>query len=304
MTMLSSAFITVIIPVYNDAERLQICLQSLENQTIPKQQYEIVVIDNNSSDDVQKVVQNFQQVSLGFEKQPGSYCARNKGISLARGEVLAFTDSDCIPSPGWLEKGLQCLASVPDCGFVAGGIKFFFSNPGNPNPIELYDSLFYLQQKIYVEERGWGATANLFTFKKVFDEVGLFNTTLKSGGDAEWGRRVSSNGYKAFYAEDCYISHPARSSFKEIRKKIRRTLGGTHTISKTSQHDRVLELFTPKDTLLTQLRPPLRSAFRKSFKNQRLKNYHQKVTIFLMVFFFHYLRTFEMFQLRTEKLST
>lgn len=303
MSFEKDKFVSVIIPVYNDVCRLKGCLESLENQTLSKDQYEIVVVDNNSSDKVANLVDTFRQASLGFEKQPGSYSARNKGISLAKGDVLAFTDSDCIPSPDWLEKGLQYLLSVPDCGFVAGGINFFFSNPGKPNPIELYDSLFYLQQKIYVEERGWGATANLFTFKKVFNEIGLFNTALNSGGDAEWGRRVSSTDYKAVYAEDCYISHPARSSFKEIRKKIRRTLGGAHTIGKISQHDQVLELFTPKDTLLTQLRPPLRSAFRKSFQNQKLESYYQRTTIFLMVFFFHYLRAFEMFQLRTKKLS-
>ena len=98
----TSPYISVIIPVYNDSQRLQLCLAALENQSYPKDSYEVIVIDNNSTDNVKKIVNNCSQAIYAFKKTKGSYAARNKGISLARGEVLAFTDSDCIPTHHWL----------------------------------------------------------------------------------------------------------------------------------------------------------------------------------------------------------
>ncbi|MBE9076328.1 glycosyltransferase family 2 protein [Romeria aff. gracilis LEGE 07310] len=303
MHITSSALIAVIVPVYNDPKRLRICLEALDKQTLSKERYEILVVDNNSSQSIEDVVKNFRQAVLCHEKRPGSYSARNKGISLTKARLLAFTDSDCVPESDWLEKGLHYLLSAPNCGFVAGGIDFFFNKPNKPNPIELYDSLFYLQQKIYVEEQGWGATANLFTHKHIFEKVGFFNANLKSGGDAEWGRRVTAAGYTAVYAEDCCVFHPARSSLKELRKKIRRTLGGVLDIDCISQNDQILEAFSRKGNLLSHLRPPLRSSFRKSFQNQSLHSQHQKIIIFMMVFFLHYLKAFEVYQLQSEKLT-
>lgn len=296
-------FISIIIPVYNDAARLRRCLAALNHQTMPKAQYEIIVVDNNSTDDIAAAAQAYEQIVLTHESQPGSYAARNRGISMAKGDVLAFTDSDCIPAKDWLEMGLAHLRVEPNCGFVAGGIKLFFAHPGRPNPIELYDSLFNLQQKKYLEEQGWGATANLFAYKSMFDRVGLFNDSLQSGGDAEWGKRVSTEGYRVFYAEEAYILHPARSSFREFCQKNRRTLTGAYRLSQTSQCDRVLQSFTFNDSLLKQLRPPLRSAFRKSYGDNRLKRTGQKMTVFWLVIFFHYLRAFEILRLKAVGLS-
>lgn len=178
--MEDTPFISVIIPVLNDSERLEICLNALEQQTYPKDLYEVIVVDNGSTENLEVLVNKFTQASFTCETQVGSYAARNKGISIARGEVLAFTDSDCIPDPNWLETGVKHLLSVPNCGLVAGKIEMFFKD-SNPTSVELYDSSTFLQQKKYVEEDKYGTTANLFTFKKVFEDIGYFNDELKSG---------------------------------------------------------------------------------------------------------------------------
>mgnify|MGYP001084355842 CR=1 FL=1 len=295
---MSTLFLSVIVPVYNDSARLQLCLESLEKQTLSKEKYEIIVIDNNSVDNVADVVNGFPQAVLACENKIGSYAARNKGISLAKGNAFAFTDSDCIPAEDWLEKGIWHLQQTPNCGFIAGDIRLFFQRSDRPNPIELYDSLFNLQQKKYLEEQGWGATANLFAFKSVFEQVGDFNIRLQSGGDAEWGKRVSAAGYQVFYAEDCYIHHPARALFGQFCQKNRRTLIGAYRLSQTSTHDHILQSFVFEDSLLTQLRPPLRSAFRKSYQDGRLNRGSHKITVFLLVVFFHYLRAFEILRLK------
>ncbi|MBO1348747.1 MAG: glycosyltransferase family 2 protein [Hormoscilla sp. GUM202] len=99
--------VSVIIPVYNDAEPLRTCLECLENQTYPKESYEVIVVDNASQSDTASVVNEFSQAMITYEKKPGSYAARNKGISVAKGEIIAFTDADCIPAADWIEKGVE-----------------------------------------------------------------------------------------------------------------------------------------------------------------------------------------------------
>jgi GT2 family glycosyltransferase len=80
-------------------------------------------------------------------------------------------------------------------------------SPNRPNPVEAYDSERYLKQQQYVEEENYAATANLFARKCVFDELGLFDATLQSGGDTEWGWRVTRQGYRICYADAVRVQH-------------------------------------------------------------------------------------------------
>ncbi|PID58309.1 glycosyl transferase family 2 [candidate division KSB3 bacterium] len=226
MDMMSLPFVSVILPVYNDAERLKICLGALEEQTYPKEAYEVIVVDNNSAESIEAIVENYAQARADFEDRPGSYSARNKGLATAQGEVLAFTDSDCIPAADWIERGVKALLSVPNCGIVGGEVTLFFKDPDRPTAVELYDRLMYLSQKRYVEKYKYSATANLFTFRHVFERVGDFDGTLQSGGDKEWGQRVTAAGYTLFYAADVRIKHPARATLAEMQEKTRRVARG------------------------------------------------------------------------------
>ena len=87
MIQYTDYFVSVIIPVYNDAERLKKCLLALEKQTYPQAQYEVIVVDNASEENIKDVVSQFPQARLTFENSPGSYAARNQGISIAKGEL-------------------------------------------------------------------------------------------------------------------------------------------------------------------------------------------------------------------------
>lgn len=221
-------FVSVIVPVYNDANRIGKCIEALINQTYPHNRYEILIIDNGSTDDTCSVLKRYPVTLLIEDGNQSSYAARNKGIRNAEGEVIAFTDSDCIPSLDWIEKGVRSLLQTHNCGLVGGRINIFFRNPGKPNAVELYDSVTNFKQKEDVEKRRFGSTANVLTFKKVIDRVGLFNDTLKSGGDNEWGRRVFSFGYNQVYADDVCVAHPARDSFGQLYKRTRRLIGGCY----------------------------------------------------------------------------
>lgn len=225
-------FVSIIIPVFNHAEQLKTCLKALANQTYPKHFYELVVVDNGSDkdEDIARIVTQFSQVIATYESTPGSYAARNKGIFLAKGEVIAFTDADCIPSANWIENGVQNLLQTPNCGLVIGKIEIFFKNPNQITPVELYESITAFPQKELLEKYKGGATANVFTFRSVIEQVGLFNARMKSNGDLEWGQRVYAAGYKQIYADDTCVAHPARSSFAELYKRTVRLAGGIYDL--------------------------------------------------------------------------
>ena len=225
-------FVSVIIPVYNDTERLKNCLGALEYQTYPRTMYEVVVVDNGSQEDIRSVVDPFQQAVLYTERQTGSYAARNKGISVSRGDILAFTDSDCIPATDWIEKGVAHIKNAQTCGLIAGRVNLFYRNPKRLSAVELYEKMFAFNQQDNINTKHFGVTANVFTRKSVFDQVGLFNAVQKSGGDLEWGNRVFDAGLVQIYADDVCVEHPARHSLKQLYKKRVRVLGGLSEMNK------------------------------------------------------------------------
>jgi len=219
-------FVSVIIPVFNDAENLRKCLYSLQQQTYPADRVEIIVVDNGSDRKLNDVTAGFERTILLEESMPGSYAARNKGISKATGEVWAFIDSDIVAEQDWLQKGIDMLYSQPGIGAVGGKVDFSFQNAQNPTPVELFDSLTSFRQKDYIEKTNFSGTGNLFSLPAIFEKVGLFNKDLKSGGDREWGNRVHNAGYSIVYAQEAVVYHPARNNLKEVLKKHRRVGGG------------------------------------------------------------------------------
>lgn len=219
-------FVSVIIPVYNDEAALRLCLDLLEKQTYPADSYEVIVVDNNSSSPLDNAVVPFPHVKLLQETRRGSYVARNTGLAAAKGDHLAFIDSDCLPALDWLEKGVSYLLRNPDCGLVAGRVETFAQNPNHPTAVELYELLYAFPIQYIVETQHLTPAGNLFTFRSVFDAVGPFDATLQSGGDSEWGLRVHAHNYRQIYADDVIVRHPARRTWAELHKKHARTAKG------------------------------------------------------------------------------
>ncbi|ESA37698.1 glycosyl transferase [Leptolyngbya sp. Heron Island J] len=276
-TLTPHPFVTVIIPVYNDSKRLQQCLNRLQNQTYSQACYEVIVIDNNSTEDLKPIVDQFAQAKYLVEKKPGSYSARNTGLAIAKGEILGFTDSDCVPAFDWIEKGADHILKHPGCGLVAGKIDFLFQQSENPKPTELFDSLYFLQQEKYVKEGHFAATANLFTTPAIFSSVGLFDDSLKSGGDREWGKRVYAAGYKQIYAADVKISHPTRTSFEEINKKLCRVYKGGFYINKKSETP-LLEFLKE---IIVDVKPPARYLF-KTLEERGVRDINKRITVIFL----------------------
>ena len=219
--------VSVIIPVHNDALGLQVCLEALMRQTYPAERFEIIVVDNASTDCIDTVREQYPAVKWGFERKRGSYRSRNRGVRAADGQIVAFTDADCIPSPSWIEEGVRSIRRESAVGLVAGRVNIRFHNAQRPSACELYDSLCSLRQQETIRQSRFGATANLFTASATMFRVGEFDESLLSGGDREWGNRVSEAGLRLVYAPLAIVDHFARSTLQDLIRRGLRVTGGT-----------------------------------------------------------------------------
>lgn len=221
-----SVSISVVIPVWNDPDRLRMCLEALESQTLGRERFEVIVVDNASTDDTPAVARSFDRVQLLVEQKKGSYSARNTGVRHARGKYIAFTDADCIPSPGWLANGLARIEEEPDLSVLGGKISLFATEGNSSRPCVNYERLFAFNQQRFVEKWGVAATANLFCSRDLIQAVNGFNESLMSGGDTDFTRRITARGSKLIYVDAAEVSHPTRGTWRAVVAKHLRVESG------------------------------------------------------------------------------
>jgi GT2 family glycosyltransferase len=158
--------------------------------------------------------------------QKGAGPARNGGVAASTGEILAFTDSDCVPDPRWLEKGIAGLAQSD---FVGGGVEVLVQDPSSQSAAESFEKVFAFDTERYVLEKGFVATCNLFCTRRVFDAVGAFENGVSE--DVDWSRRATGKGFRIGYVPDALVGHPARRNWSEIRKKWIRINAETYALT-------------------------------------------------------------------------
>lgn len=230
----SSLFVSVIIPVYNDQTGVNTCIKALQLQNYPHSRFEIIVVDNASTTpiNIDPIYTDIARVVVS--KSPGAYAARNVGIGVASGEVLAFTDADCLPDPNWISAGIAALhASHIPC-VIGGEVKMLLSP--QPTAVELYQYLTGFMQFENINNRGFTATANLFTFKAHVTEIGLFDEALLSGGDREWSWRAAKAGYRVKYAAEAIVVTSPRKSLASATRQARRVAGGRYALRRGSRN--------------------------------------------------------------------
>lgn len=216
--------ISVIIPVWNSPGLLRRCLDALEGQNLARDTFEIIVVDNGSTDNSADVARSVPGVIVLNETRPGSYTARNRGLQHARGTYVAFTDADCLPAPDWLEKALAAAGRHPDAGVLAGRIELFEEGETEGPVFTDYERLFSFPQAHAA--RGNCATANWFSRKTVFEELGGFDERLKSGGDRQMALRIKQAGLPLIHVPEMLVLHPVRASRGSLVQKRRRLSGG------------------------------------------------------------------------------
>jgi glycosyltransferase involved in cell wall biosynthesis len=218
-----SCNISVIIAHLNQPDYLKMCLTSLQQQSFDMTGVEIIVVDNGSRILPHEIIAPFTNVRLEIEAKAGPGPARNKGVAVAKGRVLAFIDSDCIADAHWLSTVWRVMQA--DSGFdIAGGnVKVATAVPGRPTMVEAYEQVFSFRQQFYVERQGFSATLNMATRPEVFQRVGPFGG-IEIAEDRDWGVRAGKLGIKTHFVPDMWVTHPARRNMQEICAKLDRIL--------------------------------------------------------------------------------
>jgi GT2 family glycosyltransferase len=216
--------ISVIVPHLNQAQALGACLAALRAQTLDPGRFEVIVVDNGSAALPVAALSAFPGVRLAAEPRPGPGPARNRGAGLARGGLLAFTDADCRPDPGWLAALLAGFAADPAAAVLGGRVEVVAADPAAPTPAEGFDIVYGLRQDRQIERRGFAATANLAVRRAVFEAVGPF-AGIALAEDMDWCRRAAARGFAVRYAPEAAVRHPARPSFAALARQWDRHIG-------------------------------------------------------------------------------
>lgn len=196
---------SVIVPSYNSRSTIVQCLRGLTCQKteIP---YEILVVDSSSDGTGELIASNFPTVKLIRIPQrafPGQ--ARNVGIEAARGEILAFTDADCIPEPLWLDKMIR-EHQAGSYGGVGGAVL----NSLPFNPVAWSGYLLEFSERLPIFPRRLVdilPTCNVSFERTVFERHGLFPTDLEASEDRTFSWRLVCSGQQLLFDPDIRVRH-------------------------------------------------------------------------------------------------
>ena len=216
MSALEDRRASIIVPARNSEDELGRLFACLRVQTAPRESFEVIVVDDGSDDATADVARAEPEVQLLEIPSPvGPYPARNVAAATARGDLLAFTDADCLPAPEWVERAVAAFDD-PSVDLVAGGIRIPLGD--SPSAVAMIDAARHLDQELYAS-RGYGATANMWTRRSTFEEIGGFNEAILSGGDWEFGTRAREAGKKLEYVPNAVVDHPPRERVRELARK-------------------------------------------------------------------------------------
>jgi glycosyltransferase involved in cell wall biosynthesis len=206
--------VSVVIPARDAEQSLPRMLSSLSNQTLAKDRFEVIVVENGSRDCTAEVAE--RAGARVVREQVGNRSrARNAGVRASDADLIAFTDADCVAAPSWLESLLMCRGRAP---LVAGAVVT--STAPSPNAVERFESLWRFSQAAWVQQ-GWAATANLYVERFAFDAIGGFDPEYRHiGEDADFCLRAGRAGFALAYCEDAVVTHRAE---RHLAPLLRRT---------------------------------------------------------------------------------
>jgi glycosyltransferase involved in cell wall biosynthesis len=212
--------VSIIIPSYNDTEELKKCISCLQEQTYSLKKIEVIIVDNNDNPCIKLLNDSFFNFKVIDAKVPGSYYSRNLGFNESQGEILFFTDADCLPSKSWVQAGVKEIEQ--GAKIVGGKVEILKGSDPNVSLLEELERVFYFNQELYIKNENFAVTANLIVGRDTFTQVGPFDSSVRSAGDLLWGKTATSKGFEIQYSKEAMVRHPIRKSWGEfLRRRVR-----------------------------------------------------------------------------------
>ena len=209
--------ISIVVPVRNSRELLERCLESLSQQTVARSDYEIIVVDDGSSDGSAEVARKRGARAFQQEKK-GAGAARNRGIREARGEVILFLDADCEANADWIAKISEPIGNES----VDATVGRFISDQENwvARLIQMelegrYHRMGHYDRIDFVNSATCG-------FKQEILVNTLFDESFQKLEDVDLGFRLTQNGSKIVYVPDATVKHSHPDSLRAyVSRKFR-----------------------------------------------------------------------------------
>ncbi len=241
--------LSIIVCTYNREDLLPLTLQSLSLQSMEKSQYEVLVIDNNSTDSTaslcQQVIKQHPDLNLKYflEKNQGLAFARNRGIKESSGKIISFIDDDAEAQSDYAMNLIRVFQEQSDYDAIGGKVIPIF--PENKEPVWLSQYIWGVVAKVDKGDhpvpfrKKVPAGCNMAFRKAIFKSIGLFDTKLAHRCDDLYifGKLKAIHKKVALYTPDVVVYHhipPERISASGIRK-LSRDLGSSHRIYLQSQ---------------------------------------------------------------------
>ena len=214
-------YFSIIIPTYDRPGQLADCLHSLVGLNYPHNCFEVIVVNDGGETKFEAIVDPFRnQINLSLITQPnaGPAAARNSGAVKAKGEFLAFTDDDCIPSPDWLQVLASHFAEMPD--YIIGGrtINLLAKNVYSTMS-QLIIDVVYRHYNAKPNQSRFFTSNNLALPVDHFLSLGGFDQHFTTSEDREFCDRCTYNGYQMIYASDALVYHAHLLQFRTFCKQ-------------------------------------------------------------------------------------
>ena len=196
---------SVIIPAYNAKGTIEKCLGNLENQSIPRGNYEVILVDDGSTDNTPDIIRRFP-VKYFWQPNQGPAAARNKGAREAHGDIILFTDADCVPQNNWIEEMVRPFKD-PEIIAVKGAYKTDQKSlTARFAQIEFEERFEMLKQ---VESIDMVDTYSAGYRKSVFLSLGGFDPSfpVANNEDTELSYKMSKAGYRMVFNPNAIVYH-------------------------------------------------------------------------------------------------
>ena len=185
---MANPLVSVIVPVYNGAAYLGEALASVRAQTYTP--IELIVVDDGSVDASPEIAASYRPAQRLRQDHQGAAVARNQGLSLAHGELVAFLDQDDWWEPAKLQRQMDYLRAHPEVDFVTTR-QLFFISPGAGTPI-------WLRPELLEHSQPGQTPSALLARKALFTRLGSFDPQNGLTSDADWFARAAATGVKSY----------------------------------------------------------------------------------------------------------